>query len=199
VTLRTDAAAQSRRALLDAAAALLDAGGPAAVTLRAVGDRAGLSRGAPYGHFQGKAHLLAVLAAEQWHDVRDHLTGLADDPAQDAGSRLRAAVELIIRLGVGRPARYELMFTVPDEHDDLVAAAVAEAQEVFLRLVADADGGDDPRRVGALLMAGAHGIAGMSAHGHLRKEKWGVDAAGLVDDLLAATVRGPRARLRRTP
>lgn len=33
-----------RRALLDAAAALLDAGGPEAVTLREVGARAGVSR-----------------------------------------------------------------------------------------------------------------------------------------------------------
>lgn len=42
---RAESAAVTRRALLDAAAELLDLGGPAAVTLREVGARAGVSRG----------------------------------------------------------------------------------------------------------------------------------------------------------
>ncbi len=37
-----------------AAADLLEEGGPDAVTLRAVGARAGVSRSAPYRHFTGK-------------------------------------------------------------------------------------------------------------------------------------------------
>ena len=43
---RIDSAAATRRALLDDAAELLDSGGPAAVTLREVGARAGVSLGA---------------------------------------------------------------------------------------------------------------------------------------------------------
>ncbi len=41
---RTEAAAATRRALVRAASELLDEGGPDAVTLRAVGARAGVSR-----------------------------------------------------------------------------------------------------------------------------------------------------------
>ena len=44
MTSRLESAAKTRRALLDAAAELLDAGGPEAVTLREVGSRAGVSR-----------------------------------------------------------------------------------------------------------------------------------------------------------
>ncbi|MFD0648993.1 TetR family transcriptional regulator [Streptomyces malaysiensis subsp. malaysiensis] len=42
---RAESAAVTRRALLDAAAELLDLGGPEAVTLREVGARAGVTRG----------------------------------------------------------------------------------------------------------------------------------------------------------
>ena len=44
MTSRLESAAKTRRALLDAAAELLDEGGPEAVTLREVGSRAGVSR-----------------------------------------------------------------------------------------------------------------------------------------------------------
>ncbi|MDF3335868.1 helix-turn-helix domain containing protein [Mycolicibacterium septicum] len=54
----------ARRALLDDAAELLGAGGPAAVTLREVGAREGVSRGAPYRHFADKESLVAAVAAE---------------------------------------------------------------------------------------------------------------------------------------
>jgi AcrR family transcriptional regulator len=53
----------TRSALLGAAAGLLEEFGIGAVTLRAVGERAGVSRGAPYKHFADKEALLSVLAA----------------------------------------------------------------------------------------------------------------------------------------
>lgn len=185
MSTRADGAARTRRALLDAAAALLEEGGPAAVTLRAVGDRAGVSRGAPYGHFEGKAHLLAALAEERWRELRGRLDALAAS-GLDARRRLRDAVGAFVELGIEHRPTYELMFTVPDEHPELVARAASEAQDVFIGLVADVVGPADPRRTAALIMAGAHGIAGMAANGHLRVAKWGVDAPGLVDDLLRA-------------
>lgn len=189
---RASDAAQTRRALLGAAAGLLEEGGPAAVTLRAVGERAGVSRGAPYGHFAGKAHLLAVLAAERWEAVRDELDALAATDL-DAEGRLRAAVHGIVTLGIRNRSTYELMFTVPEVGADLVAGAAAQAQEAFIALVADVVGQEASRRNAALLMAGAHGIAGMSANGHLRIEKWGLEAPELVETLVSlATRRQPR-------
>jgi AcrR family transcriptional regulator len=53
----------TRDALIDAAADLLTTGGPAAVTLREVGRRAGVSHNAPYKHFADKEELLAAVAA----------------------------------------------------------------------------------------------------------------------------------------
>ena len=48
--------------LVTAAAELLDAGGEAAVTLRAVGSAIGVSHNAPYKHFVSRDDLLAAVA-----------------------------------------------------------------------------------------------------------------------------------------
>lgn len=189
MTTRTEGARQTRRALIDAAAALLEEGGPAAVTLRAVGERAGVSRGAPYGHFEGKTHLLAVLAAERWHAVANELAALAS-AEMDPGERLRKALQGIVALGINHRPTYELMFVVPDEHSDLVASAASEAQDIFIGLVSDVIGAGSSQRAAALLMAGAHGIAGMAASGHLRTEKWGVEAPELIDTLVSVATGG---------
>jgi AcrR family transcriptional regulator len=54
------------------AGALLEDEGRGAVTLRELGRRAGLSRSAPYRHFDGKEDLLAAVAAEGLRDPLRH-------------------------------------------------------------------------------------------------------------------------------
>src|SRR3954471_17866859 len=90
---RVESAAATRRALVGAAAELLDEGGPEAVTLRAVGARAGVSRGAPYGHFPDKDHLLAAVAAESWTAVGDDLDALIADTRPAPAERLERALQ----------------------------------------------------------------------------------------------------------
>ena len=51
----------TRTLLIDAAADLLDKGGPAEVTLREVGRLAGVSHNAPYKHFDSKEELLSAV------------------------------------------------------------------------------------------------------------------------------------------
>jgi AcrR family transcriptional regulator len=53
-----------RKALLDAAVALISEAGPQAFTLREAARRAGVSHNAPYRHFASKDELLAAVAAE---------------------------------------------------------------------------------------------------------------------------------------
>ena len=51
--------------MVEAAAGLLDAGGPAAVTFRAVGERVGLSHNAAFKMFHDKESLLAAVASRE--------------------------------------------------------------------------------------------------------------------------------------
>ena len=53
-----------RRALLDAAIALIQSEGADALTLRAAARAAGVSQAAPYRHFTDKDELLAAVAEE---------------------------------------------------------------------------------------------------------------------------------------
>ena len=78
VATRAETAAMTRRSLLDAAGALLDAGGPDAVTLREVGARAGVSRSAPYRHFADKESLLTALATNAMNELGDRLEAPGD-------------------------------------------------------------------------------------------------------------------------
>ncbi|WP_438492077.1 TetR/AcrR family transcriptional regulator [Streptomyces asiaticus] len=96
-------------ALLDAAAELLDEGGPDAVTLRDVGARAGVSRGAPYGHFADKECLLGAVAAEGWERFSDEIAALRGTPS----GRLRGALTALVSIGRRHPHLYRQMFGPP--------------------------------------------------------------------------------------
>ncbi|MGW0926876.1 TetR/AcrR family transcriptional regulator [Streptomyces sp. NPDC002755] len=190
---RAESAAATRAALLRAATDLLDDGGPDAVTLRAVSARAGVSRGAPYGHFDDKERLLTQLAIDAWLALAEELRRLQDDPRLPPAMRLQHALLALIKIGRERPHLYTLMFRTPDTDS---MAAMLEAVEVshhrFLDMVADVVGESDSRRYGALLMSSAHGIAGMELSGHLAAEKWDTSS----EELVAMLVGSLQARSR---
>ncbi|MFI5957768.1 TetR/AcrR family transcriptional regulator [Cryptosporangium sp. NPDC051539] len=186
---RVESAAATRRALLDAAGELLDEGGPDAVTLREVGARAGVSRGAPYRHFTDKESLLTALATLAWERTGDQVQALRTAPI-DAGDKLRAALTGLIAVGRKQPHLYRLMFTTPSGDPAAVVRAAGRSQDEFLAIVAELVGEQDARHYGALLMTSAHGITGMEVSGHLTKEKWQSTAEELVDTLVAMVARG---------
>jgi AcrR family transcriptional regulator len=159
------------------------------VTLRAVGARAGVSRGAPYGHFAHKAHLLTELAINAWNSLADTVERLRAEPDATPSARLERALSALVEVGRGQPHLYALMFGTPADEPESAEAA-GRLEDLFLAIVADLVGEPDARRYGALLMSSAHGIAGMELSGHLAKEKWGVDADRLVRMLVDAIRSG---------
>lgn len=68
-----------RRALLDTALEAVAEQGPAAISLRDVARRAGVSHAAPTHHFRDKTGLLTALAAEGWSLLADALQEAAAD------------------------------------------------------------------------------------------------------------------------
>jgi AcrR family transcriptional regulator len=186
---RAESAAATRAALVRAASELLDEGGPDAVTLRAVGARAGVSRGAPYGHFENKERLLTQLAINTWDALADEVEQLRADVDTTPSARLESALMALINVGRRTPHRYALMFSTPAD-DPASAAAASRLEDQFLAIVADLVGEPDALRHGALLMSSAHGIAGLELSGHLAKEKWRVDGEQLVRMLVDAIRAG---------
>ena len=189
---RAEAAAGTRRTLVRVASELLDEGGPDAVTLRAVGARAGVSRGAPYGHFTNKEHLLTQLAVDAWSSLADEVEALGANPEVESGERLERAVLALIEVGRRRPHLYALMFSSPTGAPAATEAA-ARLENAYHSLVAVLVGEPDAHRYGALLMCTAHGIAGMALDGHLTKVMSRVSVELLVsmaiDNIPHATTR----------
>lgn len=185
MSIRAESVAATRRALLDAAADLLDLGGPEAVTLRAVGARAGVTRGAPYRHFPDKESLLIAVGTRAWDRLGDQIRTLRTDPAATPTQTLRDGILALIAIGRSQPHLYKLMFSNPPGDPTALARAAEPSQAEFLGILGELVDEQDVRQYGALLISTANGVAGMEASGQLRDEKWGgVSAEQLIDTLV---------------
>lgn len=189
---RTESAAATRRALLDDAAELLDSGGPAAVTLREVGARAGVSRGAPYRHFADKESLLTAVAAESWERIGDQMHALQTDSRLLPVERIRAALIVLIAVSRQQPYLYQLMFGRPAGDPAAAVEAAQRSCDEFLPIVAAVVGEQNARRYGAILLTGAHGAAGLELSGLLSTDKWHTTAEELIDTLVAMVAEPDR-------
>ncbi|MEU3765045.1 TetR/AcrR family transcriptional regulator [Amycolatopsis keratiniphila] len=192
---RVESAAATRRALLDAAADLLDVGGPDAVTLRAVGARAGVTRGAPYRHFPDKDSLLTTIAAEALDQLADQVQVVRADPRMPPADTLQRALDALMTIGRRQPHLYRLMFASPVGAAATVHAAVQaadRAMDEFLTIVGDLVGAQHARRFAALLLTSAHGITDMQVNGHLSADKWHITAEELVSTLVSMIHRQAR-------
>lgn len=181
---RLESAAATRRSLLDAARELLNEGGPARVTLREVGARAAVSRGAPYRHFADKESLLAAVGAESWDRITHQLAQVQVAPSVDRAALLKSALRALIEVGTTEPEVYRMMFTVPASDPEVAIHAALRAQEEFLRIVGSVVGDEHAHLYGAMLLTSAHGITTMGATGHLSPDMWQVSLDDVVDGLV---------------
>lgn len=178
----------TRSSLVAAAAELLDAGGPAAVTLREVGRRAGVSHNAPYKHFKNKEELLAAIASRELERQAEAMKdrGAAKKPL-DA---LRSLMHGYIRWARAYPQRFRLTFGAwTDGSQELGDAATrSRAELIAIARIAQAKGelpAGNPERIAYLLLALAHGAVDLALAGHLSATgKGAADPEMLADDLI---------------
>lgn len=112
-----------RRAVLDAAVAAIGASGPAAISLRDLARRAGVSHAGPAHHFGDKAGVLTALAAEGFEQLADAL----DAAQRDTGDFLEVGVAYV-RFAVEYRAHFEVMFRPELFHPDDPAVSSARAR-----------------------------------------------------------------------
>lgn len=180
----------TKAALLQAAASLLKEQGVSAVTLRAVGERAGVSRTAPYRHFTDKEALLAGVASGAFELLGRAFADVKQD-YPDPLRQLGAMLEAYVAFALDEPQRYRLMFG-PElrsrEHLDLKNAALPVLKRL-VQTIGEAQKSKqvrtgDPLRLAALLYAAAHGAVDLTLAGHAEPEKALDQPARLVQDLL---------------
>jgi AcrR family transcriptional regulator len=99
-----------RRALLDAAEAVLEDVGVEGFTLRECARRAGVSHGAPAHHFVDARGLLSEFTAESFTQLEQLTTSLRRKAAPDAFSQLLATGQAYVDYALAHRARFQLMF-----------------------------------------------------------------------------------------
>lgn len=192
--------ATTRSRLIAAAIELVHEGGEDALNMRALGDRCGLSRGAPYRHFADKDALLRAIAASGFAEL-DARMGRAARASR--GSRLRAAMHAYIAWALANPDWYRLTFQrVPPMPEaeidvDMKASATALLDRV-MGLVVEAQHDRElpelaPTALFGVLWSTLHGAVDLALAGH-GKDELGMSPRRVVDNLLKAIVTAGPAR-----
>ena len=164
------------RALLQEALRTIEKEGVAALTLRAVGEKLGVSRTALYRHFTDKSALLEAVATEGFRTLR---LQLEERWRTLGGGRkgFEAMGAAYVRFAVAHPSHYRVMFggfvrgAAPDAElakegagafQALVDAIVAQQKEGRLR-------NDNPLALAQYIWANVHGIAMLAIDGQLKQ------------------------------
>ncbi len=98
------------RALLDAALLVMAEQGVAALSLREVARRAGVSHGAPAHHFKDKTGLLTALAAEGFDKFRAAMEAGRDAAGNHPFARFAATGHAYVKFAIDHPQHFALMF-----------------------------------------------------------------------------------------
>ena len=98
-----------RTKAITAALALTEAGGPEAVTMRAVAARVGIDHRAIYRHFDDREGLLTEVAARSFSDLLEAMQAAGSTPD------LKRDFEVSTRFALARPKLYALMLSQPRE------------------------------------------------------------------------------------
>ncbi len=155
--------------MIDGALAAIAEHGPAALSLRDVARRAGVSHAAPAHHFGDKAGVLTAIAIEGF----ELLTAATRAATEQTGSLIEGGIAYI-RFALEHPAHYEVMFR-PDlyhRHDEALIKARDESTDVLANAVRRSLGPDASEQdVLAGVIASwsfAHGFANLWAGGNVQ-------------------------------
>lgn len=170
-----------RQVLLDAAAEAVEEDGLAALSLRALARKVGVSHGAPARHFPDKAALLTALATEALERFQAAMTK-SGAQADSALERYRAMGRCYVRFAIENPAYFHIMGR-PEFYsagDEAFSRGYQEFFDTMSEAAADAQrdggvGGIDAQAFLISTWAMAHGLATLWLDGTLEDRIGPVD------------------------
>ncbi|MGW5398347.1 TetR/AcrR family transcriptional regulator [Streptomyces sp. NPDC003952] len=174
-----------RERLIDAGVELVTGEGSAALGLREIARRAGVSHGAPRRYFPTHHALLSSIARRGFGELGSRIpAALAGPGAEDPRGQVRALGRVYVGYALERPGMFELMFRhdlldgsgQPGTVETPGAAGAPEAPlrestlpmfELLVSLVARCRTEGEPRITAAALWANLHGAAQLWSRGSL--------------------------------
>jgi AcrR family transcriptional regulator len=182
-----------RDALVQAALAEAEQGGPEAISIKALAKTLGVSQPAPYRHFADREALLVAVTAEAFRQFNAVLRQAVAAPSRR--SKLSRLAQAALVFGLERSGIYRLMFAsqtmaCADEDSELHAAA----HETFALLLDALDGPRDVLRERHALQiwASLHGVVMLAQQGLLTGKSINVSREELVEDMVAQTLASLR-------
>lgn len=165
-----------RAALLEEAATMISEGGAASVTMRALGQRLGVSRAAPYRHFADKTALLVAVAAAGFDRLDARLEAIDAGAARSSVERFRRMGEEYVRFALENPAHYRVMYGREALTREDLPELRESANALFERLVElirahQSAGGikqEDPQALAYIAWSAVHGLASLMIDGQIR-------------------------------
>ena len=169
-----------RRVLLDASLALVNEAGVAALSLREVARKAGVSHNAPYHHFPDKGRLLAAIALEGFEKMAAEMEQSATRSLPPR-ARLEQCGLAYIRFALACPAHFRVMFrpelASPEDNPEVIAASSRGFAQVISAVVACQDAGlvapGDPMPYVLTCWSAVHGLASLWLDGPLSRDPKG--------------------------
>ena len=187
-----------RRVVLDASLALIAEEGVAALSLREVARRAGVTHGAPYHHFADRGAILAAIAEEGFALLRGEMLAQIEAAGPLARDRFEACGRGYFGFAVAHPAHFRVMFR-PELSDPASHPAVDRAASAALQVLVDvvADGKArgaaplvDPLALVVTGWSSAHGLAALWIDGPLSRGMSGLPANPLEMAIMVSRTLG---------
>lgn len=192
-----------RDELIEQAWSLVREQGVAALQLRALARKAGVTHGAPYHHFADKDALLDAMALESF-GLLDSAVGKAAQRASNARERLGLVGRAYIDFGVAEPDRLHVMFglrrSAGSEVTDGEVPRRAFGHLLNAITALQAEGGapaGEPMPLALQAWSSVHGFAQLVSGGMLALSDFAATRDHLVEsnlDALAAVAAADRAR-----
>lgn len=166
--------ADLRQRILDTAEELLESEGLAALSMREVARRTGVTHQAPYHHFADRETVLASLVTRGF-DLLTRRMAVANERAEKVGRRagLQAAGEAYVGFAIDHPGVFRIMFR-PELCDATrfpeAMAASKRAHDELVRLVKLMHRGAYSQSLASTYWAQVHGLAFLIVDGPIGQE-----------------------------
>ncbi len=173
-------------------------GGTESVTMRALGERLGVSRAAPYRHFEDKTSLLVAVAAAGFRQLSERLEEIEAGAPRSSVERVRRMGEEYVRFALENPAHYRLMYGREAMGRQNLPELRQAGSDLFKQLVdvirAYQDSGgikrEDPRAQAYVAWSAVHGLASLLIEGQIIST---VDVDALIRQTTQTVLDGMRA------
>ncbi len=179
-----------RAELIQTAVKMISEEGLEKVTMRALGQRVGVSRTAPYRHFANKTMLLCAIAKEGCQKLTLQYQKINQDTSIDTLSKLMKLMITYIEFSIKNPCYYKLIFgheiIQQERTPELLTAAEATFNEILIAVEVFLKEYNielkDPLSLATMGWATLHGLSTLILDGQLQMSEKGFSPPSIFTD-----------------